>query len=80
MLQPAEWIHDGKTLVFYSLGNALFDQYGLEDTRRSALVLVTLDSNGVTEFTALPFVIDVQASRIYQAEPEDAQLIMQYFK
>ena len=35
------------TLVLYSLGNALFDQGGLDDTRQSALVVVTLDADGV---------------------------------
>ena len=41
VLQPAEWIEgsNGRMLVFYSLGNALFDQGGLDDTRQSALVL-----------------------------------------
>ena len=57
VLQPAKWI--GQTLVLFSLGNALFDQYGLESTRQSALVLVTLNMRGVTESEAVPFVIDV---------------------
>ncbi len=80
VLQPAEWIHDGRTLVLYSLGNALFDQYGLEATRRSALVLVTLDSSRVQELEIIPFLIDFQDSRIVEADLEDAQVIMNYFK
>jgi poly-gamma-glutamate synthesis protein (capsule biosynthesis protein) len=80
VLQPAEWIHDGRTLVFYSLGNALFDQYGLDDTRRSALVLVQLDARGAKKYRAIPFVIDVRESRILEAEQADTQVIMQYFK
>jgi poly-gamma-glutamate capsule biosynthesis protein CapA/YwtB (metallophosphatase superfamily) len=80
VLQPAEWINDGHTLVLYSLGNALFDQYGLDATRRSALVLVTLDSHGVKQFSAIPFLIDVPNSRIVKAGQADAQIIMQYFK
>jgi poly-gamma-glutamate synthesis protein (capsule biosynthesis protein) len=80
VLQPSEWIDDGKTLVLYSLGNSLFDQYGLDNTRRSALLLVTLDSDGVQEFKVVPFLIDVPNSRIMKAEGADAQLIMRYFK
>lgn len=80
VLQPAEWIHDNKTLVLYSLGNALFDQYGLEATRRSALVLVTLDSSGAQELEIIPFLIDFRDSRIVEADLEDAQVIMNYFK
>jgi poly-gamma-glutamate capsule biosynthesis protein CapA/YwtB (metallophosphatase superfamily) len=66
VLQPAAWINSstGKTLVLYSLGNALFDQPGLPDTRRSALVLVKFDRQGIRSVKAVPFVIDVQASRL----------------
>jgi gamma-polyglutamate biosynthesis protein CapA len=80
VLQPAEWINDGKTLVFYSLGNAFFDQYGLEATRRSALVFVTLDSSGARKLEIIPFLIDFRDSRIVEADPEAAQVIMNYFK
>jgi poly-gamma-glutamate synthesis protein (capsule biosynthesis protein) len=80
VLQPVEWKGDGWTLVLYSLGNALFDQYGLANTRQSALVLVTLDPDGVTDFRAIPFMIDVPNSRIIEADPVSAQDIMRYFK
>ena len=80
VLQPSAWIHDGKTLMLYSLGNALFDQSGLDSTRRSALVLVTLNPHGVQKFKVIPFVIDFRNSRVKEAEQSDAQLILQYFK
>jgi poly-gamma-glutamate synthesis protein (capsule biosynthesis protein) len=80
VLQPAKWINDGQTLVLYSLGNALFDQHGLATTCRSALVLVTLGKNGVKEFKVIPFVIDVQNTRIREAGQADAQAVMEYFK
>lgn len=80
VLQPTERISDGKTLLFYSLGNALFDQYGLESTRRSALVVVILDSKGIREFSVVPFLIDYRNRRVMKAGQVDAQLIMQYFK
>jgi poly-gamma-glutamate synthesis protein (capsule biosynthesis protein) len=80
VLQPAEWISDGKTLLFYSLGNALFDQYGLESTRRSAVVVVTLDSRGIRDFSVVPFLVDYRNGRVMKAGQADARLIMQYFK
>jgi poly-gamma-glutamate capsule biosynthesis protein CapA/YwtB (metallophosphatase superfamily) len=72
-----------ETLVLYSLGNALFDQYGLEATRRSALVLVTLAASGVEEVHVIPFLIDNHAgqpSRVVQAEQREAQIIREYFE
>jgi poly-gamma-glutamate synthesis protein (capsule biosynthesis protein) len=83
VLQPSAWLpqtHDQQTLVFYSLGNALFDQYGLEVTRRSALALVKLKASGAEEFQVIPFLIDIRGSRVVQAGPEDAQIIRGYFK
>ncbi len=79
VLQPAEWIDPStagiaplrpplRTLVLYSLGNALFDQGGLDDTRRSALVVVTLDAAGVTSVRSVPFEIDVVHSRVVQPD------------
>ena len=81
VLQPAEWIetYDGKTLVLYSLGNALFDQDGLEDTRRSALVEVTLDSDGVISVLILPFEIDVINSRIVPLDAKTEEKIRDIF-
>ena len=76
VLQPAEWILPpagsesvgGSTLVLYSLGNALFDQGGLDDTRRSALVVVTLDADGVTNVRTVPFEMDVVNNRVVQPD------------
>ena len=77
VLQPAGWIPtaQGKTLVLYSLGNALFDQAGLPDTRQSALVLVTLDSHGVQSTRIVPFEIDTAGSRILPPAPQVAARI-----
>jgi len=70
VLQPAEWLKAGgrRTLVLYSLGNALFDQQGLADTRRSALILATLGADGVQSVRAVPFAINVAASRVISAD------------
>jgi poly-gamma-glutamate capsule biosynthesis protein CapA/YwtB (metallophosphatase superfamily) len=85
VLQPAAWIgaqpcedskpSQGCTLVLYSLGNALFDQGGLDDTRQSALVVVTLDSEGVTSVRTVPFEIDVLNSRVIQPDAATAEKI-----
>jgi poly-gamma-glutamate synthesis protein (capsule biosynthesis protein) len=80
VLQPAEWINNRKTLVLYSLGNALFDQAGLANTRQSALALVALDKSGVKTLRAIPFVIDVPGSRLLEADPASAKTILGYFK
>ncbi len=88
VLQPTEWIDIPcdtrnpsqicrQTLVFYSLGNALFDQYGLPDTRRSALVMIHLDKDGVQEFHAIPFVIDEPRSRLIAADDATAKKILE---
>ncbi|NTU48550.1 MAG: CapA family protein [Syntrophobacteraceae bacterium] len=78
VLQPAEWMGTewGQILVLYSLGNALFDQGGLEDTRQSALGLGTLDGDGVTGVETVPFAVDVPHSRILQPDAETSQEIL----
>jgi poly-gamma-glutamate synthesis protein (capsule biosynthesis protein) len=80
VLQPAEWIREGRAFALYSLGNALFDQYGLANTRQSALALVGLGPDGVVDFRAIPFLIDVPNSRVIDADLESAVVIMRYFK
>ena len=65
-----------RTLVLYSLGNALFDQGGLADTRQAALVLVEISPNGVQSVRAVPFVIDVVNSRLVAPDAETAEKIL----
>jgi poly-gamma-glutamate synthesis protein (capsule biosynthesis protein) len=88
VLQPVEWIDVPcspldpskicrQTLVLYSLGNALFDQYSLPDTRRSALIMVRLDKDGVQEFHAIPFVIDEPRSRLIAADDDTTKKILE---
>jgi len=79
VLQPIEWIGTarGKALILFSLGNALFDQVGLSDTRRSALVVVSLNARGVTRARAVPFVIDVVESRLRVPDAETSNQIQQ---
>ena len=79
VLQPSEWIEteNGSTLVFYSLGNALFDAYGLADTSRSALILVKVDGHGIVDVQVVPFVIDAINSRVIPADLSTEQKILQ---
>jgi len=74
---PQDRSSHGCGLILYSLGNALFDQGGLVDTRASALVLVELDGNGVRSANAIPFVIDVQHGRIQEADKQTADSIIE---
>ncbi len=78
MLQPAAWI--GKTLVLYSLGNALFDQAGMENTRQSALALVQLDQTGVMALQVIPFELDMPQSRLTLARPAAKATILKFFE
>jgi poly-gamma-glutamate capsule biosynthesis protein CapA/YwtB (metallophosphatase superfamily) len=82
VLQAAEWIEStaGRTLVLYSLGNALFDQAGLADTRESALALVTLGPEGVRSLRAVPFVIDVAKNSLVPPDEKTARKILDILK
>lgn len=79
VLQPVEWIETarGKALILYSLGNALFDQVGLSDTRQSAMVVISLNAQGVTKVRAVPFVIDVVESRLFVPDAGIAKQIQE---
>jgi poly-gamma-glutamate synthesis protein (capsule biosynthesis protein) len=85
VLQPVEWIpaecgsadnRSGCSLVMYSLGNALFDQGGLADTRRSTLVSVTLGQDGIRSVQAMPFLIDPVHSQVIAPDEAEAKLIL----
>ena len=81
VLQSADWINSdqGKTLVLFSLGNALFDQGGLDATRQSALVVITINTSGVAAVRSLPFEIVVGNSRVVQPNAETAKKIKEMF-
>ena len=65
------------TLVFYGLGHALFDSYGLADTSHSAIILVMLDAQGIEDVEAFPFVIDAINSFVVPADLSTEQKILQ---
>jgi poly-gamma-glutamate capsule biosynthesis protein CapA/YwtB (metallophosphatase superfamily) len=61
-VQETEWI--GNTLVFYSLGNAVFDQYEPETARHGELAWVEVDRRGPRRAWILPFTIDPRLGKI----------------
>jgi poly-gamma-glutamate capsule biosynthesis protein CapA/YwtB (metallophosphatase superfamily) len=67
VLQPVEWLQGKdqahRTLVAYSLGNALFDQ-PLPQAKHSELLIVTLDKGGVSDYELIPFTTDPQRGRV----------------
>ncbi len=60
-VQESIWI--GRTLVLYSLGNAVFDQWQLDSARRGEMVWVEADRSGVRFFAEVGFSIDPQHGR-----------------
>jgi poly-gamma-glutamate capsule biosynthesis protein CapA/YwtB (metallophosphatase superfamily) len=78
VLQPAERLDcdlPRGCAVLYSLGNAVFDQAGLADTRRAAVVRARLDKGGVIELRAIPFSIDVRRALLIEASADDASAV-----
>ena len=73
VIQPLEIIGrgDDKTpaLVFYSLGNAIFDQYGLEDTRTGQAVSLVLGPSGSLMYTIRQFELDPKRGTILRLLP-----------
>ena len=73
VIQPMEEIirvDEKKTgLVFYSLGNAIFDQQGLSDTRTGEVVSLLFNANGAVQFTERRFTIDPRAGIIKTLNP-----------
>jgi poly-gamma-glutamate capsule biosynthesis protein CapA/YwtB (metallophosphatase superfamily) len=66
VVQKMEWM--GKTLVLYSLGNAVFDQQEPESVRRGELAWVEIDRRGVRRVWIVPFSID---PRLGKTNPPD---------
>lgn len=78
VVQPVEWVR-GKdrahpTLVAYSLGNFLFDQWFSEETMQSAVLLVVAGQDGVREFGLVPTLS--QHGRVTLAEGTPAEAVL----
>jgi len=74
VIQPMEVINRGNdtvpTLVFYSLGNALFDQYGMADTRTGKAVVLVFGPSGSLLYSTRQFEIDPNKGIIRRLIPE----------
>jgi len=78
VLQPVEWVENqgGRAgLIAYSLGNAVFDQPTPPSARQGAVLLIELDSHGVSGVSAVPFEIDVRQGVLQKAGPEAEEAI-----
>lgn len=81
VLQRVAWLQGAgqtqPTLVAFSLGNALFDQLYPLDTRRGAVLLVTLDQNGIRSIRVSPFEIDPLKGKDIPASEKASSAILE---
>jgi poly-gamma-glutamate synthesis protein (capsule biosynthesis protein) len=76
VLQPVQWIDQGsryQTLVAYSLGNLLFDQYTPPDAQRSAILWVNLSSRGVEKINLTA--LEIKRAIVELADAQTAAII-----
>lgn len=76
VLQPVQWLEstkDGReTLVMYSLGNLLTDQWMLQDAQKTVLVKVEFNDNGIQKVEILPFRMDLKTRGLVLEQDEVA--------
>lgn len=81
VLQKAEVIHSSvtgrDTLVLFSLGNLLSDQYMREDTQRSALVTATFKNGQLLAVQATPVYMDRVGRSLIEPSVQDSQKILE---
>ncbi len=74
VIQPLIWMSGAaqpqRALIAYSLGNALFDQPTPPDARRGAVLLVSIDKEGILSAQAVPFEINIRLGQVETASPE----------
>lgn len=78
VVQPVEWVQ-GKdrahpTLVAFSLGNFLFDQWFSDETMQSTILLVTAGRDGVWEFGLVPTLS--QQGRVSPSQGAPAEAVL----
>lgn len=78
VVQPIEWVQ-GKdrahpTLVAFSLGNFLFDQWFSDETMQSAILLVSAGRDGVREFGLVPTLS--QQGRVFPSRGTPAEAVL----
>lgn len=81
VLQKVEVLHSGvtgrNTLVMYSMGNLLSDQYMREDTLRSALITATFKNGQLTSVQATPIRLDRISRKLIEPSEQEKQKIFE---
>ncbi len=78
VVQPVEWVQGEDrphpTLVAFSLGNFLFDQWFSDETMQSAVLLVVVGKHGVQEFGLVPTLS--QQGRVFPSHGAPAEAVL----
>jgi Putative enzyme of poly-gamma-glutamate biosynthesis (capsule formation) len=84
VLQPMQWLNssDGKhkTLVMYSLGNLLADQYMTSATQQTGLITIGIQNKEITSIALLPLVMDRSSGQLVLADSAAQQSIEDQLK
>lgn len=67
VLQKMEWLNAAsgkKTLVFYSLGNLIADQWMLDDAQRTAVVRISFHNSKIVKIQVIPLFMDFSTRRL----------------
>jgi poly-gamma-glutamate capsule biosynthesis protein CapA/YwtB (metallophosphatase superfamily) len=78
VLQPIEWLTQSdsrKTLIAYSLGNAIFDQFTPPAARLGAVLFITMTRHSIVSYQILPFQIDPHRGELIAADEKTTQVI-----
>lgn len=70
--QPVEYYKDG--IIFYSLGNFVFDQFFSEEVKMGLVTRITFDAEGKAKAELFPVKIDLTQPRIAEGEERTALL------
>jgi len=78
VVQPVEWVmgdgRDHPTLVAYSLGNFLFDQYFSDETMQSALLSCVITPEGIQAFGLHP--VQNHWARTFTADESNGEAVL----
>jgi poly-gamma-glutamate capsule biosynthesis protein CapA/YwtB (metallophosphatase superfamily) len=67
VVQP--WEHYGQGVIFYSLGNLVFDQFQRVETQRGALAEIVFEGPRMVRANLIPVAIVATAPRLAGAMP-----------
>lgn len=72
VVQPVERYEDG--VIFYSLGNFVFDQFFSEDVRTGLMARITLEEDDMPRYELFPVRIDSSQTRITEGKEREELL------